>query len=171
MAEVTFAVTAYVDPPRRRVHTPTDRGVPRVKTKAAVVIEPGKRIEIEELDLDKPQEGEVLIRYTYAGLCHSDVHVAHGDPVDVVVDLEDDGGWAPLRQVDRWIDPVDVDGHLTGRATFELPDDLPLGWHVLRARTPAGGRCCSRTPGPSTPTPGTSSAASGRCGSRRRTPR
>jgi 4-alpha-glucanotransferase len=58
--------------------------------------------------------------------------------VDVVVDLEDDGGWAPLRQVDRWVDPVDVDGHLTGRATFELPDDLPLGWHVLRARTPDG---------------------------------
>ncbi|WP_328295331.1 4-alpha-glucanotransferase [Kineococcus sp. NBC_00420] len=75
-------------------------------------------------------------------LHHVPVHVAHGDPVDVVVDLEDDGGWAPLRQVDRWIDPVDVDGHLTGRATFELPDDLPLGWHVLRARTPAGETEC-----------------------------
>ncbi len=50
-----------------------------MKTQAAVVYEPGKRIEIEELDLDKPQSGEVLIRYTYAGLCHSDIHVAHGD--------------------------------------------------------------------------------------------
>jgi alcohol dehydrogenase (nicotinoprotein) len=50
-----------------------------MKTQAAVVYEPGKRIEIEELDLDKPQAGEVLIRYTYAGLCHSDIHVAHGD--------------------------------------------------------------------------------------------
>ena len=50
-----------------------------MKTKAAVVYEAGKPIEIEELDLDKPQEGEVLIRYTHAGLCHSDVHVAHGD--------------------------------------------------------------------------------------------
>ena len=50
-----------------------------MKTQAAVVYEPGKRIEIEELDLDKPQDGEVLIRYTYAGLCHSDIHVAHGD--------------------------------------------------------------------------------------------
>jgi S-(hydroxymethyl)glutathione dehydrogenase/alcohol dehydrogenase len=50
-----------------------------MKTQAAVVYEPGKRIEIEELELDKPQSGEVLIRYTYAGLCHSDVHVAHGD--------------------------------------------------------------------------------------------
>jgi alcohol dehydrogenase (nicotinoprotein) len=50
-----------------------------MKTKAAVVLEYGKRIEVEELDLDGPQAGEVLIRYTHAGLCHSDVHVAHGD--------------------------------------------------------------------------------------------
>ncbi|MFY0406151.1 NDMA-dependent alcohol dehydrogenase [Solicola sp. PLA-1-18] len=50
-----------------------------MKTKAAVVHEFGKPIEIEELDLDGPQAGEVLIRYTHAGLCHSDVHVAHGD--------------------------------------------------------------------------------------------
>src|SRR6266568_1050021 len=50
-----------------------------MKTKAAVVYEPGKGIEIEELDLDGPKDGEVLIRYTHAGLCHSDIHIAHGD--------------------------------------------------------------------------------------------
>lgn len=50
-----------------------------MKTQAAVVYQTGKPIEIEELELDKPRDGEVLIRYTYAGLCHSDVHVAHGD--------------------------------------------------------------------------------------------
>lgn len=50
-----------------------------MKTRAAVVYETGKPIEIEELELDKPRDGEVLIRYTHAGLCHSDVHIAHGD--------------------------------------------------------------------------------------------
>ena len=50
-----------------------------MKTKAAVVYEPGKPIEIEELDLGAPREGQVLIKFLYAGLCHSDVHVAHGD--------------------------------------------------------------------------------------------
>jgi NDMA-dependent alcohol dehydrogenase len=50
-----------------------------VKTKAAVVYEVGKPIELVELDLDGPRDGEVLIRYTHAGLCHSDVHIAHGD--------------------------------------------------------------------------------------------
>jgi NDMA-dependent alcohol dehydrogenase len=50
-----------------------------MKTKAAVVYETGKPIEIEELELDGPKDGEVLIRYTHAGLCHSDIHIAHGD--------------------------------------------------------------------------------------------
>jgi alcohol dehydrogenase (nicotinoprotein) len=50
-----------------------------MKTRAAVVTEPGKHIEIEELDLDGPGAGELLIRYTHAGLCHSDLHILHGD--------------------------------------------------------------------------------------------
>jgi alcohol dehydrogenase (nicotinoprotein) len=50
-----------------------------MKTTAAVVYEPGKKIEIEELNLDGPEAGEVLIRYTHAGLCHSDLHVQTGD--------------------------------------------------------------------------------------------
>ncbi|MEN0140544.1 MAG: NDMA-dependent alcohol dehydrogenase [Rhodococcus sp. (in: high G+C Gram-positive bacteria)] len=52
-----------------------------MKTKAAVVIEPGKPIEIEELTLDGPRENEVLIQYLYGGLCHSDVHISIGDTI------------------------------------------------------------------------------------------
>jgi S-(hydroxymethyl)glutathione dehydrogenase/alcohol dehydrogenase len=50
-----------------------------MKTKAAIIVEAGKPFEIEELDLDGPGENEVLIRYTHAGLCHSDLHVMTGD--------------------------------------------------------------------------------------------
>lgn len=50
-----------------------------MKTNAAVVVEPGKPIEIEELTLDGPRENEILIKYLYGGLCHSDVHIAIGD--------------------------------------------------------------------------------------------
>lgn len=50
-----------------------------MKTKAAVIREPGRPLEIEELDLDAPKEGEVLIRYLYSGLCHSDLHIMQGD--------------------------------------------------------------------------------------------
>jgi S-(hydroxymethyl)glutathione dehydrogenase/alcohol dehydrogenase len=52
-----------------------------VKTKAAVLVDAGKPFEIMELDLDGPRAGEVLIRYTAAGLCHSDLHLTDGDLV------------------------------------------------------------------------------------------
>lgn len=50
-----------------------------MKTKAAVLLEAGKPFELMELDLDAPGPGEVLIKYTAAGLCHSDLHLTDGD--------------------------------------------------------------------------------------------
>ena len=52
-----------------------------MKTKAAVLFDAGKPFEIMELDLDGPGPGEVLIKYTAAGLCHSDLHLIDGDLV------------------------------------------------------------------------------------------
>ncbi|WP_433208952.1 NDMA-dependent alcohol dehydrogenase [Nocardia sp. CA-107356] len=49
-----------------------------MKTKAAVLLEAGTPFEIMELDLDGPGPGEVLIKYTAAGLCHSDLHLSGG---------------------------------------------------------------------------------------------
>jgi NDMA-dependent alcohol dehydrogenase len=46
-----------------------------------VLWELGKDWEVAELDLDPPQDGEVLIRFVAAGLCHSDEHLRHGDIV------------------------------------------------------------------------------------------
>jgi 4-alpha-glucanotransferase len=60
------------------------------------------------------------------------VHVPHGDPALVHVELED-GTRREVRQVDRWVDPRELDGALIGEATFELPADLPLGWHTVHA--------------------------------------
>jgi S-(hydroxymethyl)glutathione dehydrogenase/alcohol dehydrogenase len=50
-----------------------------VKTQAAILRKPGTAWEIAELDLDPPQDGEVLIRFEAAGLCHSDEHIRAGD--------------------------------------------------------------------------------------------
>lgn len=52
-----------------------------MKTKAAVLYDAGKPFEIVELELTPPGPGEVLIRYTHAGLCHSDLHLTDGDLV------------------------------------------------------------------------------------------
>lgn len=49
------------------------------KTQAAVLRTHGGRWEIEELDLDDPKPGEVLVRLKAAGLCHSDEHVRAGN--------------------------------------------------------------------------------------------
>ncbi|OBJ67947.1 NDMA-dependent alcohol dehydrogenase [Mycobacterium sp. 1274756.6] len=46
-----------------------------MKTTAAVIHAPEQPFELMELDLDGPGEGEVLIRFTAAGLCHSDLHL------------------------------------------------------------------------------------------------
>ena len=72
------------------------------------------------------------------GGCSSTVwmHVPHGDPAAIVLELED-GRRRDLAQLTVWVDPRDVDGQLVGEATFEIPDDLPLGYHTLRAASGA----------------------------------
>jgi S-(hydroxymethyl)glutathione dehydrogenase / alcohol dehydrogenase len=46
--------------------------------KAAVLIEPGKPLQIEEVVISKPGPREVLIRTAACGLCHSDLHFIEG---------------------------------------------------------------------------------------------
>ncbi|WP_298460594.1 4-alpha-glucanotransferase [uncultured Cellulomonas sp.] len=72
------------------------------------------------------------------------VHLRHGDPVEVWVELEAEsgGGRREVQQVDHHTEPRTVDGRETGRATFALPADLPLGWHTLHADGPGGPAEC-----------------------------
>jgi len=46
--------------------------------KAAVLVEAGKPLEIEDLTVSKPGPHEVLIRTAACGLCHSDLHFMDG---------------------------------------------------------------------------------------------
>jgi len=50
-----------------------------VKSKAAVLTGVNAPWEILEVDVREPKDGEVMIRYTAAGLCHSDMHLMTGD--------------------------------------------------------------------------------------------
>ncbi|MDO5629772.1 MAG: 4-alpha-glucanotransferase, partial [Mobilicoccus sp.] len=67
------------------------------------------------------------------------VHVPDGDPVSVWVELEGVGARRDLSQLDVWVEPRSVDGERLGEATFEVPDDVPLGWHTLHADHPGSG--------------------------------
>jgi NDMA-dependent alcohol dehydrogenase len=50
-----------------------------VKSKAAVLTGVNQPWEILEVDVRDPKAGEVMVRYTAAGLCHSDMHLMTGD--------------------------------------------------------------------------------------------
>ena len=59
-----------------------------MKTHGAVLWGVGQDWKIEEIDLDPPKAGEVLVKWEAAGLCHSDEHVVGDDHVagdDVLV--------------------------------------------------------------------------------------
>jgi S-(hydroxymethyl)glutathione dehydrogenase/alcohol dehydrogenase len=47
--------------------------------KAAVLYEPNTPLKIEELDLNEPGPGEVLVKLMASGVCHSDWHIVKGD--------------------------------------------------------------------------------------------
>jgi 4-alpha-glucanotransferase len=64
-----------------------------------------------------------------------EVHVNHGNPVTVWIDLESGEVRQHLHQLENWSPPRDLDGRQVGEASFALPADLPLGYHTLRARS------------------------------------
>ena len=63
-----------------------------MKTKAAVLYEVGQPLVVEEIELDDPKEGEVLVKVGAAGVCRSDRHFMHGDaPIALPVVLGHEG--------------------------------------------------------------------------------
>jgi NDMA-dependent alcohol dehydrogenase len=54
-------------------------GVVTMKTRAAICWGVGQEWSVEEVELDPPRVGEVLVRLAATGLCHSDDHIPTGD--------------------------------------------------------------------------------------------
>jgi 4-alpha-glucanotransferase len=71
------------------------------------------------------------------------VHVTHGDAIDAWIRLEDGTVRTGLQQLPNDTPPYELDGRHVGEATFEVPADLPLGYHTLHVQ--AGGRESSTT--------------------------
>jgi Zn-dependent alcohol dehydrogenase len=62
--------------------------------KAAVLYAPGSPLAVEEVDLDPPRSGEVLVRLVASGICRSDLHIARGvhpAPLPIVLGHEGAG--------------------------------------------------------------------------------
>ena len=62
-----------------------------------------------------------------------DVHVTHGERVDLWIVFEDGTVLGEVQQVDNPTPPRRIGERTVGEATFVLPADLPLGYHRLHA--------------------------------------
>ncbi len=50
-----------------------------MKSRAAVAFGPGEPLKIVEIDVEPPKAGEVLVRITHTGVCHTDAFTLSGD--------------------------------------------------------------------------------------------
>src|SRR5574337_1614900 len=50
-----------------------------MKSRAAVAFAAGQPLQIVEIDVDPPKKGEVLVRITHTGVCHTDAFTLSGD--------------------------------------------------------------------------------------------
>ena len=66
-------MTHTLDTPTTTPDTTTDT------MRAAVVTEFGAPLQISELELPTPGYGEALVKLETSGVCHTDLHAAHGD--------------------------------------------------------------------------------------------
>ena len=54
-------------------------GQTHIKAKAAVAWGPGEPLKMEEVDVELPKKGEVLVRIVATGVCHTDAFTLSGD--------------------------------------------------------------------------------------------
>ena len=64
---------------RLRIDLVVDLEETSMKTKAAVLWGLNQKWEVEEVDVDGPKRGEVLVKLDSSGLCRSDDHLVTGD--------------------------------------------------------------------------------------------
>lgn len=95
-----------------------------MKSRAAVAWEAGKPLSIEEVDVEGPKAGEVLVRIVATGVCHTDAFTLSGD---------DPEGIFPS-----------ILGHEGGGIVEEIGEgvtSVAVGDHVIPLYTPECGHC------------------------------
>ncbi len=84
-----------------------------MKTRAAVAWEAGKPLEIEDIDIDGPQEGEVMLRIVATGVCHTDAFTLSGeDPEGIFPAVLGHEGGAIVEEVGSGVSSVKVGDHV-----------------------------------------------------------
>ncbi|GAA4717780.1 NDMA-dependent alcohol dehydrogenase [Nocardioides conyzicola] len=107
-----------------------------MKTRAAILWEPHTDWSVEDIELDPPKKGEILVKLAASGLCHSDEHMVTGD---MVLDPELAEAFG-LKQF-----PV-IGGHEGAGVVQEVGEGtvgFEVGDHVVFSFIPSCGKCPS----------------------------
>jgi S-(hydroxymethyl)glutathione dehydrogenase/alcohol dehydrogenase len=105
-----------------------------MKARAAVLWGINQEWKVEEIDVDPPQAGEVLVHWKAAGMCHSDEHMVTGDMLP------------PQEMLDMFgleFFPF-IGGHEGAGVVVEVGPgvtSLAVGDHVSASFVPSCGRC------------------------------
>ncbi|MBV8107038.1 MAG: S-(hydroxymethyl)glutathione dehydrogenase/class III alcohol dehydrogenase [Hyphomicrobiales bacterium] len=84
-----------------------------MKTKAAVAIAAGRPLEISEVDLDGPRDGEVLVEIKATGICHTDEFTLSGaDPEGLFPAILGHEGAGVVVDVGRGVTSVSKGDHV-----------------------------------------------------------
>ena len=84
-----------------------------MKTRAAVAFEAKQPLEVVELDLEGPKEGEVLVELMATGLCHTDAYTLSGkDPEGLFPSVLGHEGCGVVREVGEGVTSVKPDDHV-----------------------------------------------------------
>ncbi|ALS95931.1 S-(hydroxymethyl)glutathione dehydrogenase/class III alcohol dehydrogenase [Xanthomonas oryzae] len=91
-----------------------------MKSRAAVAFGPGKPLEIVEIDVAPPKAGEVLVRITHTGVCHTDAFTLSGDdPEGIFPSVLGHEGGGIVEQVGEGVTSVKVGDHVIPLYTAE----------------------------------------------------
>ena len=101
-----------------------------MKSRAAIALKAGQPLEITEIDVQGPKEGEVLVRMVATGVCHTDAFTLSGeDPEGIFPSVLGHEGGGVIEEVGAGVTSV-------------KPGD-----HVIPLYTPECGQCSFCTSG------------------------
>lgn len=84
-----------------------------MKSLAAVAIEAGKPLVIEQIDVQGPKQGEVLVRMVATGVCHTDAYTLSGaDPEGIFPSILGHEGGGIVEEVGPGVTSVAVGDHV-----------------------------------------------------------
>ncbi len=91
-----------------------------MKTRAAIAVEPNHPLVIEEVDLEGPKAGEVLVEIMATGICHTDAYTLEGkDSEGIFPSILGHEGAGIVREIGAGVTSVEPGDHVIPLYTAE----------------------------------------------------